>query len=143
MNRLPFIFISALVLVGCETPSEQPAEPVAVTSSAEVKFSWENGSTSATTATAAVNLEAPKDATKARILEIRDDSGLLAIAQVEKPAVKSRLQIIKDNKVLLVEVASVNEAQIVVNIVPHQLKRPELYIGDEVICTPAPTPVIP
>ena len=58
----------------------------------------------------------------------------------EKPAVRSFLQIIKDNKVLLVDVASTSEAQVVVNVIPNQLKRPELIVGDEVTCTPAAAP---
>ena len=84
--------------------------------------------------------EAPMDTTKARILEIREGSGLIALAMAEKPAVRSYLQIIKDNKVLLVDVASTSEAQVVVNVIPNQLKRPELIVGDEVTCTPAAAP---
>ena len=139
MNRTLIALISAFILVACEAPTDETATPASTPVTSETKFSWENG-TASTVASATVNIEAPKDSTKARILEIREGSGLIALAMIEKPAVKAHLQIIKDNKVLLVDVASVNEAQVVVNIIPNQLKRPELIVGDEVVCTPATAP---
>ena len=140
MKRTLFALISAFILVACEAPNDETASPASTSAPNESKFSWENGNSINAATTASVNLEAPKDSTKARILEIREGSGLIALAMIEKPAVKSHLQIIKDNKVLLVDVASTNEAQVVVNIIPNQLKRPELIVGDEVICTPASAP---
>jgi hypothetical protein len=111
------------------------------TVASDAKFSWEK-STSGNAAAPSASLEAPKDTTKARILEIREGSGLIALAMAEKPAVHAHLQIIKDNKVLLVDVASTNETQVVVNVIPNQLKRPELIVGDEVLCTPAAAPAV-
>ena len=154
MKRTITALISTLLLAACEVPldkevvestpvvvsdvvvSPAPETPAVVS---DIKFSWEK-STSGNAAAPAANLEAPKDATKARILEIREVSGLIALAMAEKPAVHAHLQIIKDNKVLLVDVASTNETQVVVNVIPNQLKRPELIVGDEVLCTPAVVP---
>jgi hypothetical protein len=150
MKRTIIALISTFLLVACETPLDEtetnvstpvstPVDnPVSTPVSTETKFSWENSTSDNASATPAVNVEAPKDTTKARILEIRESSGLIALAMAEKPAVRTHLQIIKDNKVLLVDVASTNENQVVVNVIPNQLKRPELMVGDEVICTPAP-----
>ena len=155
MKRTIIALVSTLLLAGCEVPLDQevvetsptvvpevvaspaPASPVVVS---EVKFSWEKSTSGSAAAAPSANLEAPKDATKARILEIREGSGLIALAMAEKPAVHAHLQIIKDNKLLLVDVASTNETQVVVNIIPNQLKRPELIVGDEVLCTPAAAP---
>lgn len=141
MKRTIIALISTFLLVACETPLDEAETNVSTPVSTETKFSWENSTGDNASAAPAVNVEAPKDTTKARILEIRESSGLIALAMAEKPAVHSHLQIIKDNKVLLVDVASTNETQVVVNVIPNQLKRPELMVGDEVICTPATAPV--
>ena len=140
MNRSLIALISTLVLVACEAPTDETAATVSAPVSAEAKFSWENSAGANAAATSTVNVEAPKDATKARIVEIREGSGLIALAMVEKPAVHARLQLIKDNKVLLVDVASTNATQVVVNVIPNQIKRPELILGDEVLCTPVAAP---
>jgi hypothetical protein len=138
MNRSIIALILTVLLVACEAPTVETAASTPEAVSSEAKFSWEN-STEANSAPAVI-IEAPKDTTKARIIEIREGSGLIALAMAEKPAVRTHLQIIKDNKVLLVDVASTNEKQVVVNIIPNQLKRPELLVGDEVICTPDAAP---
>jgi hypothetical protein len=140
MKRTIIALVSTLLLAACEAPTDQEVVASSPTVASDIKFSWEKSSSGNSTATPSVNLEAPKDTTKARVLEIREGSGLIALAMAEKPAVHAHLQIIKDNKVLLVDVASTNEAQVVVNVIPNQLKRPELIIGDEVICTPAAVP---
>jgi hypothetical protein len=163
MKRTIIALISTLLLAACEVPLDQetatsspiviaeapavaPEAPAVVSEAlpvtSETKFSWEKSGTDNASATPAANLEAPKDVTKARIVEIREGSGLIALAMAEKPAVRAHLQIIKDNKILLVDVASTNETQVVVNIIPNQLKRPELIVGDEVLCTPAAAPAV-
>ena len=141
MKRTIIALISTLLLVACETPTDESQTNVSSPVGSDAKFSWENSTSENAAASPAVNVEAPKDTTKARILEIREASGLIALAMAEKPAVRAHLQIIKDNKVLLVDVASTNENQVVVNVIPNQLKRPELIVGDEVTCTPAAAPV--
>ena len=140
MNRTIIALISTLLLAAGEAPTETEVVASSPTATSDTKFSWEKSNNGNASAAPVVNLEAPKDVTKARILEIREGSGLIALAMVEKPAVHAHLQIIKDNKVLLVDVASTNETQVVVNVIPNQLKRPELIIGDEVLCTPAAVP---
>ncbi len=141
MKRTIIALISTLLLAACEAPMDH--EEVAASSivTLDTKFSWEKSTSDQASADSASHLEAPADVTKARILEIREGSGLIALAMAEKPAVHAHLQIIKDNKILLVDVASTNETQVVVNVIPNQLKRPELIVGDEVICTPAAAPV--
>ena len=140
MKRTIIALISTFLLAACEAPSDETVVATSAPAAADTKFSWENSTNGNASAAPAVNLEAPKDTTKARILEIREGSGLIALAMAEKPTVHAHLQIIKDNKVLLVDVASTNETQVVVNVIPNQLKRPELIVGDEVLCTPAAAP---
>ena len=141
MKRTIIALVSTLLLAACEAPTDQEVVASSPTVASDAKFSWEK-STSGNAAAPSASLEAPKDTTKARILEIREGSGLIALAMAEKPAVHAHLQIIKDNKVLLVDVASTNETQVVVNVIPNQLKRPELIVGDEVLCTPATAPAV-
>ena len=141
MKRTIIALVSTLLLAACEAPTDQEVVASSPTVASDAKFSWEK-STSGNFAAPSASLEAPKDTTKARILEIREGSGLIALAMAEKPAVHAHLQIIKDNKVLLVDVASTNETQVVVNVIPNQLKRPELIVGDEVLCTPAAAPAV-
>ncbi len=140
MKRTIIALISTFLLVACEAPVDQEVVASSPSATSDTKFSWEKSSSDSASAAPAANLEAPKDVTKARVLEIREGSGLIALAMAEKPAVHAHLQIIKDNKILLVDVASTNETQVVVNVIPNQLKRPELIIGDEVLCTPAAVP---
>jgi hypothetical protein len=140
MKRTLIALASTLLLAACEAPTDETVATPAASTSSDVKFSWEKSANGSSVGAPAVNVEAPKDTTKARILEIREGSGLIALALAEKPAVHAHLQIIKDNKVLLVDVASTNEAQVVVNVIPNQVKRPELIVGDEVLCTPVAAP---
>lgn len=142
MKRTIIALISTFLLVACEAPVDQEVVASSPSATSDTKFSWEKSSSDSASAAPAANLEAPKDVTKARIVEIREGSGLIALAMAEKPAVHAHLQIIKDNKILLVDVASINETQVVVNIIPNQLKRPELIVGDEVLCTPAAAPAV-
>ncbi len=142
MKRTIIALISTFLLVACEAPVDQEVVASSPSATSDAKFSWEKSGSDSASAAPAANLEAPKDVTKARIVEIREGSGLIALAMAEKPAVRAHLQIIKDNKILLVDVASTNETQVVVNIIPNQLKRPELIVGDEVLCTPAAAPAV-
>jgi hypothetical protein len=139
MKRTIIALVSTFLLAACEAPTDQELAASSPSATSDAKFSWEK-STNSDAAAPSANLEAPKDTTKARIIEIREGSGLIALAMAEKPAVHAHLQIIKDNKILLVDVASTNETQVVVNVIPNQLKRPELMVGDEVLCTPAAVP---
>jgi hypothetical protein len=141
MKRTIIALISTLLLAACEAPVEQEVADSSSVVMSDTKFSWEKSTNENASAVPAANSEAPADVTKARVLEIREGSGLIALAMAEKPTVHAHLQIIKDNKILLVDVASTNETQVVVNVIPNQLKRPELIVGDEVICTPAAAPV--
>ena len=113
-------------------------DKVVVTESAPVaaeasgpKFSWEAPAAPASTVIAPT-LEAPKDPAKARITEIRESLGLVAFVRSEAPAVKSLLQLSKEGKVLVVEVASVKGTQVVANILPGQKNAAQLSESDTV-----------
>jgi hypothetical protein len=105
MKRSIIALISTLLLAACEAPVEQEVADSSSVVMSDTKFSWEKSTNENATAVPAANSEAPADVTKARVLEIREGSGLIALAMAEKPAVHAHLQIIKDNKILLVDVA--------------------------------------
>ena len=131
--------------VAASTPAKvadvqkEPASPVmevAQPSESETKFSWEAPAPVAPAAVIAPVVEAPKDPSKACIIEVRENLGLVAFVRSERPAVKSLLQLIKEGKVMVVEVASVNGTQVVANILPGQKNGPRLTATDIVAVVP-------
>jgi hypothetical protein len=102
------------------------------------RFSWEKDLPAGESAKPATPketvIEPPKDAGKARVISVREDAGLVALARAEKPEAKSRLQLVKDGKAILVEVIRADDKMIVVGIIPNQDKAPKLVPGDEVGC---------
>lgn len=149
MQRSLLIISASVLLVACQgkspwattTQVDQGTGTVngaAVSAPApDVKFSWDKDSvdTGAPKTNIPAVVEAPKDANKARVLEVREDSGLISLLRSDKPDVKSRLQLVKDGKALLVEVVKVSDKnEIVANIIPNQEKAPKLAAGDEVAC---------
>ncbi len=114
--------------------SEKAPAPVA-TPAAGPKFSWEAPAV-APVAVIAPAVEAPKDPSKARITEIRESLGLVAFVRSEAPALKSLLQLIKEGKVLVVEVVSVKGTQVVANILPGQKNGAQLSESDIVGVAP-------
>jgi len=111
-------------------PSEAAAAPIAASESGP-KFSWDAPAPVSAPVIAPV-VEAPKDPAKVRIIEIRESLGLVAFVRAQAPAVKSVFQLIKDGKVLVVEVASVNGTQVVANILPGQKNGAQLFESDVV-----------
>ena len=110
------------------------------------RYSWEKDLPAGETAKPVVAkepvVEPPKDAGRARIISVREDAGLVALARSEKPEPKSRLQLVKDGKAILVEVIRSDDKMIVVSIIPNQDNAPKLLPGDEVGCgVLAPAPV--
>lgn len=95
-------------------------------------FSWEKEGA----AVAAV-----EDASKVRIISVREDLGLIAFARAEKPEVKTHLRLEKEGKSLEVEVIKTDDQQIVVGIVPNQLSALKFTVGEVVGCTAAAAPV--
>lgn len=149
MQRSLLILSASVFLVACQGKSPWATTTqvdhgtgtvngasVAVPAS-DVKFSWDKASAENPTPKEVVPVvvEAPKDANKARVLDIRDDSGLISLLRADKPDIKARLQLVKDGKALLVEVVRVSDKnEIIANIIPNQEKTPKLAAGDEVAC---------
>jgi len=101
------------------------------------RFSWESRSAAKSARGASVDVvavEPPKESDKAIVIGIREADGLVSLARSEKPELFTRLQLVKEGKLLLVEVISVNDTQIVANILPNQLKSAHLMAGDLVTC---------
>ena len=94
-------------------------------------FSWEKEG---------APVAAVEDATKARIISVREDLGLIAFARNEKPEVKTHLRLEKEGKSLEVEVIKTDDQQIVVGIVPNQQNALRFTVGEVVGCTAAPAP---
>ena len=163
MQRTLLILSTSFLFVACEglkspwsstsspegtaAPAEATVAPVSVDGAPVVttRFSWEKelaaGETAKPVAPKENVVEAPKDAGKARVISVREDAGLVALARSEKPEPKSRLQLVKDGKAILVEVIRSDDKMIVVGIIPNQDKAPKLVPGDEVGCgvlAPAP-----
>lgn len=153
MQRSLLILSTSFLLVACEglkspwssTSSPEGSAPVAAAATpaadgtvATTRFSWEKdlpaGETAKPSAPKENVVEAPKDAGKARVISVREDAGLVALARSEKPEVKARLQLVKDGKAILVEVVKVDDKMIVAGIIPNQDKAPKLAAGDEVGC---------
>jgi hypothetical protein len=163
MQRTLLILSTSFLFVACEglkspwsstsspegsaAPAVATVAPVSVDGAPVVttRFSWEKELAAGETAKPVVPkenvVEAPKDAGKARVISVREDAGLVALARSEKPEPKSRLQLVKDGKAILVEVIRSDDKMIVVGIIPNQDKAPKLVPGDEVGCgvlAPAP-----
>jgi hypothetical protein len=149
MQRSLLILSASVLLVACEGSKSPWSTSTQATSGVSdvngkpveaaapgVKFSWDKDAPAeAPKAVVAAPLEAPKDANKARVLEVREDSGLISLLRSDKPDVKARLQLVKDGKALLVEVVKVSDNnEIIANIIPNQEKAPKLAAGDEVAC---------
>ncbi len=162
MSRLFAVLTLSFFLVGCEalweddasdlpapeatpaavsmpaadaTPAPVAAPVVESEKAAGPKFSWE-APAAAPVAVIAPAVEAPKDSSKARITEIRESLGLVAFVRSEAPALKSLLQLIKEGKVLVVEVVSVKGTQVVANILPGQKNGAQLSESDIVGVAP-------
>ena len=169
MQRSLLILTSSFLLVACEglkspwsstsapegktIATVTPAAPVAPAAPGvegapvtNTRYSWEKDLPAGETAKPVVAketvIEPPKDAGRARVISVREDAGLVALARSEKPADKARLQLVKDGKAILVEVIRSDDKMIVVSIIPNQDKAPKLLPGDEVGCgVLAPAPV--
>jgi hypothetical protein len=156
MQRSLLLLSASFLLVACEglkspwsstsAPEGKTIATVAPTAASGVegapvtnaRYSWEKdlpaGETAKPVVAKEVVVEPPKDAGRARVITVREDAGLVALARSEKPEPKSRLQLVKDGKAILVEVIRSDDKMIVVGIIPNQDKAPKLVPGDEVGC---------
>lgn len=155
MQRSLLLLSASFLLVACEglkspwsstsAPEGKTIASVAPTATGvegapvtNARYSWEKDLPAGETAKPVVAketvIEPPKDAGRARVITVREDAGLVALARSEKPEPKSRLQLVKDGKAILVEVIRSDDKMIVVGIIPNQDKAPKLVPGDEVGC---------
>jgi hypothetical protein len=156
MQRSLLLLSASFLLVACEglkspwsSTSAPEGKTIATVASADpagvegapvtnARYSWEKDLPAGETAKPVVAketvIEPPKDPGRARVISVREDAGLVALARSEKPEPKSRLQLVKDGKAILVEVIRSDDKMIVVGIIPNQDKAPKLLPGDEVGC---------
>lgn len=122
----------------------ESGEAVATTPSTPAKYSWQAKKESEeSTETKQPATGAPTDETRARILALRLESGMLAFARKEKPDDGAFLQITKGDKALLIRVLRSDDTMTVADIPAGQdpAKTPTLEVGDEVGCgTPSDLP---
>lgn len=167
MHRIAFL-AAGLALAACSarspwaggsarapvaTPESEPgfvaapaADPASTSASGTPKYSWQSkkeGAAEAAVAKPATG--APSDETKARILALRPEHGLIGFARKEKPDDGSFLQLTKteQGKALLVRVIRSDADMTIADIVAGQdpAKTPTLEVGDEVLCgTPSDLP---
>lgn len=163
MQRIA-LFLAALTLVACSsrspwaggsakapvaTPESEPAAAVTPAATTEAgaataapvgatKYSWQVKKEGAEEAAVQPATGAPNDETKARILALRLDHGLLAFVRKEKPEEGSFLQLTKGDKALLVRVVRSDDTMTTVDVIAGQdpAKTPTLEVGDEVLCGP-------
>lgn len=122
----------------------ESGEAVVTTPSTPAKYSWQAKKESEESTEAKQPATgAPTDETRARILALRLESGMLAFARKEKPDDGAFLQITKGDKALLIRVLRSDDTMTVADIPAGQdpAKTPTLEVGDEVGCgTPSDLP---
>ncbi|MFZ9200899.1 MAG: hypothetical protein ACO23N_00520 [Opitutales bacterium] len=122
----------------------ESGEAVAATPAAPAKYSWQVKKEGEETAEAKQPATgAPADETRARILALRLESGMLAFTRKEKPDDGAFLQLTKGDKALLIRVLRSDDTMTVADIPAGQdpAKTPTLEVGDEVGCgTPSDLP---
>ncbi len=133
-------------------PAPAPAEaneatPAPVTPTLGRKYSWQAKSAEVPTDTGVAVAKpatgAPNDETKARILAVRLDQGLIAFVRKEKPDAGTFLQLTKADKALLVRVIRSDDNSSIADIIAGQdpTKTPVFELNEEVLCgTPSDLP---
>lgn len=133
------------------TPESEPAAVAApaaqgsTSAPGAAKYSWQANKEATTEAAAKPLTGAPNDETKARILAIRPEQGLIGFTRKEKPDDGAFLQLTKTDqgKALLIRVIRSGDDMTIADIVSGQdpAKIPTLEVGDEVLCgTPSDLP---
>ncbi|MCX6919913.1 MAG: hypothetical protein NTX20_01115 [Verrucomicrobia bacterium] len=124
MQKTLTLLALAALFVGCAHKNDKNADAP--------HFSWEKEG---------APVAAVEDASKARIVSVREDLGLIAFARTEKPEVKTHLRLEKEGKSLEVEVIKTDDQQVVVGIVPNQSNAVKFTVGEVVGCSVAAAPV--
>lgn len=171
MNRLALL-VASLALVACTgrspwaggsakspEPEAQPAtatapvaevapapagEAPAAPAPATARYSWDKQKETEAQPVAKVATGAPEDASKCRIVALKPEHGLIAIAIKEKPADGTTLQLTKGDKAVLIRVIRSDENSTIADILSGQdlSKMPAFELLEEVLCgAPADLPV--
>ena len=144
--------VAAVANVEAPAPAPAPAEvaegtPAPVTPTLGRKYSWQAKSAEVPVDTGVAVAKpatgAPNDETKARILAVRLDQGLIAFVRKEKPDAGTFLQLTKADKALLVRVIRSDDNSSIADIIAGQdpTKTPVFELNEEVLCgTPSDLP---
>ncbi len=142
----------AVANVETPAPAPAPAEGTEATAAPAApvsgrKYSWQAKSAEvpadAGVAVAKPATGAPNDETKARILAVRLEQGLIAFIRKEKPDAGTFLQLTKADKALLVRVIRSDDNSSIADIISGQdpAKTPVFELNEEVFCgTPSDLP---
>jgi hypothetical protein len=164
MNRLALL-VASLALVACSGRSpwaggsaksvypEAPraTAPVAETPAAEgeaapaaPRYSWDKQKEAEAAPSSQLATGAPEDVSKCRIVALRPEHGLIAIALREKPADGTTLQLTKGDKAVLIRVIRSDDNSTIADILSGQdlSKMPTFELLEEVLCgAPADLPI--
>ncbi len=115
-------------------------ETAAAPAPAAPRYSWEKQRESEAQPAAKVATGAPEDASKCRIVALKPEHGLIAIAIKEKPADGATLQLTKGDKAVLIRVIRSDDNSTIADILSGQdlSKMPAFELLEEVLCG-APT----
>jgi len=115
-------------------------ETAAAPAPAAPRYSWEKQRDSEAQPAAKVATGAPEDASKCRIVALKPEHGLIAIAIKEKPADGATLQLTKGDKAVLIRVIRSDDNSTIADILSGQdlSKMPAFELLEEVLCG-APT----
>lgn len=116
MQRSLLLLVLSSLLVGCQSAGSG-STPV----TSAPRFSWEKENQP---------VVAP-DASRARIIAIREDLSLLELVREVKVEPNTRLQLTKEGKSFLVQVIQSNDNSMIVAIVPNQASVPVLHAGED------------
>jgi len=171
MNRLALL-VASLALVACTgrspwaggsakspepvaqpAPAETPVAEVAPTPAGDAaatpapgapRYSWDKQKEAEAQPDVKVATGAPDDVSKCRIVALKPEHGLIAIALKEKPADGTTLQLTKGDKAVLIRVIRSDENSTIADILSGQdlSKMPTFELLEEVLCgAPADLPV--
>jgi hypothetical protein len=118
MQRPLLLLAVSAFLVACETTNNSSAN-----ADAGPRFSWQKDVPAAPVAV---------DNTRTSIVAVNKEFSLLELSRAEKAEPKSRLQLSKAGKQVIVEVIKADEKTTIVGIVAGQSGVPEFKVGDNV-----------
>ncbi len=120
MQRPLLLLSVSALLVACETTSNSSAT---ANTDAGPRFSWQKD---------APATPAAVDPARTAVVAVSSQFGLLEISRAEKAEPKTRLQLTKSGKSVVVEVINSDEKTTIVGIVAGQAGVPEFKPGDDI-----------